>query len=67
MIFDDFVEFLKINSAQQQYLFNAGWSSKHEQYIAAQLQQQVDTVFSGNSQKVENFVLIVITTGLEVR
>jgi hypothetical protein len=48
-------------------LFNAGWSSKHQQYFAAQLQQQVDTVFSGNSQKVEIFDLKKTTTGLEVR
>jgi hypothetical protein len=40
---------------QQQYLFNAGWSREHQQYFATQLQQQVDSVFSGNSQKVENF------------
>jgi serine/threonine protein kinase HipA of HipAB toxin-antitoxin module len=43
---------------QQQYLFNAGWSREHEQQIAAQLQQQVDTVFSGNSQKIKNFGFI---------
>jgi hypothetical protein len=49
---------------QQQYLFNAGWSSKHEQYIAAQLQQQVDTVFSGNSQKVKKYRFKKVTTGL---
>jgi hypothetical protein len=48
-------------------LFNAGRSRKHQQNIAAQLQQQVDTVFSGNSQKVKNLVLIVITAGLDVR
>jgi hypothetical protein len=48
-------------------LFNAGWNSKHEQYFAIELQQQVDVVFSGNSQKVAIFVSIVITTGLEVR
>jgi hypothetical protein len=48
-------------------LFNAGWSSKHEQQIAAQLQQQVDTVFSGNSQKIKTSVKKSIFTGLEVR
>jgi hypothetical protein len=48
-------------------LFNAGWSREHEQKIAAQLQQQIDTVLSGNLQKVKNLVSIVITTGQEVR
>jgi hypothetical protein len=57
----------KRHNAQQQYLFNAGWSSKHEQYIATQLQQQADTVFSGNTQKVKISVSIVITAGLEAR
>jgi hypothetical protein len=48
-------------------LFNAGWSSKYHQHFATKLQQQVDTVFSGNSQKVKNFGSVKITTGLEVR
>jgi hypothetical protein len=32
-------------------LFNAGWNRKHQQDVANQLQQQVDTVLRGNSQK----------------
>jgi hypothetical protein len=39
--------------------------SRHQ--TAAQLQQQVDMVLSKNQKKLENFVSIVITAGLEVR
>jgi hypothetical protein len=36
---------------QQQYLFNAGWSSKHEQYFTAQLQQKADAVLAATHKK----------------
>jgi hypothetical protein len=48
-------------------LFNAGWRSKHQQYFAIQLQQQVDMVLSKNRKKLEDIVSIVITAGLDVR